>query len=144
MIARGMMDTPLKSWNFFHGARVQDAQDAALAVRRALGPHQIIVGVGYSMGAIVLNNYVATFGSSCALDAAFSISGALDCRFEMYDTRSKQLWQPLLAETLRRNTLLGKWGHRLHAKLTKNEIVQLMRASSVVVSSTLELAYVTI
>ena len=135
MIARGMMDTPIRSWNFFHGARLSDAHDAAVAIRGALGPEQILVGVGYSMGAIILNNYVATYGSSCALDAAFSISGALDCRYELNDTRSKKLWQPLLADSVKTLSLFGKHGKKVRERLTNYEMVQLMRASSVVVSA---------
>ena len=138
MVARGMMDTPIRSWNFFHGARLSDANDAALAIRKALGQNQILVGVGYSMGAIVLNNYVATYGSSCALDAAFSISGALDCRYELNDTRSKRLWQPLLADSMKTLFLFGKHGKKVRERLTNAEMVQLMRATSVVVSNNVE------
>jgi predicted alpha/beta-fold hydrolase len=113
---------------------VHDAHDAATALRRALAPYQLLVGVGYSMGAIVLNNYVAEAGSACALDAAFTISGALDCRYELHDTRSKMLWQPMLAESLKSRFLLGKYGRKVQARLSNAELIALMRANSVVVS----------
>jgi hypothetical protein len=59
MIARGMMDTTMRGWNVFHGARTGDVDIAARAVRRGLeelaGAHdvverQLLAGVGYSMG----------------------------------------------------------------------------------------------
>lgn len=132
MVARGMMDTPSRSWNFFHGARTSDARDAALTVRRALSnPDQLLVGVGFSMGSIVLNNYVATYGEDCPLDAAFSISGALDCRYQLDQTRSKRLWQPMLQAGLKRRFLLRKHGERLLQRMKKSKFVQLLRASSV-------------
>lgn len=81
----------------------------------------------------MLNSYVATSGTSCALDAAFSISGALDCRYELNDTRSKRLWQPILADSMKSQSLLGKHGKKVRARLTDYEMRQLMRASSVVV-----------
>lgn len=131
----GLKDTPIRSWNFFHGARVSDAHDAAVAIRKALSPAQILVGVGYSMGAIVLNNYVASSGHVCALDGAFSISGALDCRYELNDWRSKILWQPMLADGLKKRFLLGKHGKKLQERMTKWEYIHLLRANSVVVSA---------
>ncbi len=48
---------------------------AAEAVSKAKGPEQLLAGVGYSMGAIVLGNYVARSGPGCHLDAAMAISG---------------------------------------------------------------------
>ena len=62
LIARGMMDTAVRGWNIFHGARTGDVDAAARAVRgglarlavaRGLGTRQALVGVGFSMGAIM-------------------------------------------------------------------------------------------
>ena len=87
LIARGMMDTKMVGWNVFHGARTGDVDIAARSVRRGLESlskaknqqqrkqRQVLVGVGYSMGAIILSNYVARSGEHCALDAAMAISG---------------------------------------------------------------------
>jgi len=50
MIARGLMDLPIRKWDVFHGARWTDAQESALMVRKAIGEEQKMVGVGYSMG----------------------------------------------------------------------------------------------
>lgn len=110
-----------------------DAHAAATALRNALGDDQVLIGVGYSMGAIVLSNYVASAGPACALDGAFSISGGLDMRFQENFERAKRLWQPMLAGTLRRDFLLGKWGKRVHARLSKDELLRMMRATHVTV-----------
>ena len=53
---------------FFHGARLTDAHSTALTLKqRVMEPDQMLVGVGYSLGAIVLNNYVASYGKGTAL-----------------------------------------------------------------------------
>ena len=49
MIARGLMDLPVRGWNVFHGARWQDAHYAAQALRRTVmtsNPKQLLAGVG--------------------------------------------------------------------------------------------------
>ena len=58
MIARGMMNTGMKGWNVFHGARTGDVDIAARAVKRGLNKlaesygveRQTLAGIGYSMG----------------------------------------------------------------------------------------------
>ena len=59
MIARGMMDTHLVTWNTFHGARTGDVDAAARVLRKGLTSladahniqkRQILAGVGYSTG----------------------------------------------------------------------------------------------
>jgi predicted alpha/beta-fold hydrolase len=121
------------SWNIFHGARVADAHAAASALRTVLGENQVLIGVGYSMGAIILSNYVASYGVDCALDGAISISGGLDMRFQENFGRAQRLWQPMLAETLRTDFLLGKWGKRIHERLSKYELLRMMRATHITV-----------
>lgn len=93
----------------------------------------MLIGVGYSMGAIILSNYVASYGVDCALDAAISISGGLDMRFQENFGRAQRLWQPMLAETLRTDFLLGKWGKRIHERLSKYELLRMMRATHITV-----------
>jgi predicted alpha/beta-fold hydrolase len=110
---------------------------AALVLREALGNDQVIVGVGFSMGAIVLSNYVARYGPACALDGAMSISGGLDMRYQEHFYRAQRLWQPMLADTLRSDFLLGKWGHRVKERLTHYQFLRMMRASHVTVCSLL-------
>ena len=131
MVSRGLMDLPLAGFNIFRADRLSDAHAAATAVRRAMDPEQMLAGIGYSMGAIVLNNYVATYGSSCALSAAFSISGALECRYEMDFQRPKRLWQPMIADHSRRRHL-DKWGERMKLRLGKTNLIEMMRATNVV------------
>lgn len=131
MIARGLGDLPIRGWDVFHGARFSDAHTAALRLRQTLVGDQILAGVGYSMGAIVLSNYVARSGENCALDSAVAISGGLDMRFEADFYRAQRLWQPMLAQTLRDDFVVGKWGERVHARLTKDQMKNLMRAAHV-------------
>ena len=59
MIARGMMDTHLVTWNTFHGARTGDVDAVARVLRKGLvsladahniQKRQILAGVGYSTG----------------------------------------------------------------------------------------------
>jgi len=122
-------------WNIFHGARTSDAHAAALALRRALGGDRVLIGVGYSMGAIVMNNYVASYGPACVLDAAIGVSGGLDMRFQEKFYRAQRLWQPMLSEQLRSDFLLGKFGKRVHERLSKDEMLRLLRATHVTVSA---------
>ncbi len=117
----------------FHGARVTDVHAAALALQKVIDTDQVLIGVGYSMGAIVLSNYVASSGIDCALDGAISISGGLDMRFQEHFGRAQRLWQPMLAETLRSDFLLGKWGIRVHERLSKYEMLRMMRATHITV-----------
>lgn len=134
MIARGLMDTPIKGWNVFHGARVSDIATTALAIRPAVVNDQSMVGVGFSMGAIVLANYVARSGPDCALDAAIAVSGVLDSRPQGFNERAKRLWQPMLALTLRDQFVVGKVAERYRERLTKNQMLELMRATHISVS----------
>lgn len=92
----------------------------------------ILAGVGYSMGAIVLNNYVASAGRQCALDAAFSISGAMECRAEQYFMRPQRLWQPMIAHHIRAQQHLAKFGQRIQARLGVPGTIAMMRVTSVV------------
>lgn len=133
MVARGLMDMPLRGYGIFHAARWSDVHAAATTIRRrVLQGGQILAGVGYSMGAIVLNNYAASSGKDCALDAAFTISGALDCRFEQNYTRSQITWLPIVAESSRSSQHLPKWGSRLEQRLSRKELVAMMRARDTV------------
>ena len=131
MIARGLMDTPIRGPRVFHGARTSDAHAAATILRKVLKPDQILVGAGYSMGAIILANYVANSGPNCALDAAVAVSGGLDMRYQEHFTRAQRLWQPMLAGTLRDKFLLGKFGHRVKEHLSSTQYLRTLRATHI-------------
>ncbi|KAL3936585.1 MAG: hypothetical protein SGBAC_008126 [Bacillariaceae sp.] len=131
MVARGLMDLPIRGWNLFNGARTMDAHTAAMAIRQATSSEQVIVGVGYSMGAIILNNYFASYGSEVPLDGGIALSGGLDLRFQEHFYRAQRLWQPMLAETARDDFFLGKWGHRVKARLSEENFLQLMRSKHI-------------
>ena len=75
MVARGLMDTPIYGKNVFHGARITDISEAAIALKHIMKNDQALIGAGYSMGAIVMANYVARSGKDCYLDAAIVVSG---------------------------------------------------------------------
>jgi predicted alpha/beta-fold hydrolase len=131
MVARGLMDLPVRGWNVFHGARWTDVHETSLVLRNALGPDQLLVGVGYSMGGIILSNYVARSGTECALDAAVAISGGLDMRVEAQPNRAHRLWQPIVAVELRDTFVVGKWGERVRSRLSKTQMKALMRATNI-------------
>ncbi|CAB9528190.1 Protein ABHD1 [Seminavis robusta] len=129
MVARGLMDLPIKGWDLFHGARVDDVHTTAKFLQSFTAQkQQTLAAVGYSMGAIILSNYVARSGNDCALDAAVAVSGGLDMRFEHHFYRAQRLWQPMLAQELRDNFLVQKWGERIRARLSLEDLKQSMRA----------------
>ncbi|KAL3805642.1 hypothetical protein HJC23_005886 [Cyclotella cryptica] len=135
----GMMDTTMIGWNVFHGARTGDVDIAARAVKRGLVEMAremgvrtpILAGVGYSMGAIILSNYVARSGSHCALDSAIAISGGLDMRQQLNFKRSMRLWQPMLTFGLREDILLGKYARHYKHRLTKEQFRSMLRVTSI-------------
>lgn len=131
MIARGLMDLPVRGMDIFHGARWQDAHQAAQTLRQTIVGPQILAGVGYSMGAIVMGNMVTRTGPDCALDVAMAISGGLDMRNEIDFFRAQRLWQPLVATELRDTFVVGKWGERVRRRLTKDQMKALMRATHI-------------
>lgn len=131
MIARGLMDTPIVGWNVFKGSRITDVDASARAIRKALNRHQSLAGVGYSMGAIILSNYVARSGKKCQLDMAMAVSGGLDMREQLNFDRSKRLWQPMLAKELRDKFIIGKLDPLYRHRLSAEQYLHLMRASSI-------------
>jgi predicted alpha/beta-fold hydrolase len=102
LLARGLHGMPLVSGQIFSVARTSDLHALAKALRQVHpGP---IAGVGYSIGAIVLSHYVVAPQYSdepFPLDAAFSISGALDARQEATYYRPQRVWLPMIAEFFR-------------------------------------------
>ncbi|KAG7353123.1 hypothetical protein IV203_009171 [Nitzschia inconspicua] len=133
MIARGLGGAPIQGWTFFHGARIKDAHSAAAVLRnRVKGDNQVLAGVGYSLGAIVLNHYVASFGTQVALDVSVAISGALDCTFQEVYNRSQRIWQTMIIAHMRDQFLYPKWGNRIIQKIGKKNYQKLMRAENIV------------
>lgn len=116
-----------------------DAHKAATTLRRAVSEEQVIVGVGYSMGAIILNNYVSSYGAEVPLDGAIALSGGLDMRYQEDFVRAQRLWQPMLTETARDDFFLGKWGNRVKARLSESNFLQLMRSKHITVRVYFEL-----
>ena len=131
MVARGLEDLPIRGWNNFHGARWTDAHHASQAIRKGMAKDQLLVGVGYSMGAIILSNLVGRAGNDCALDAAIAVSGGLDLRFQANFYRAQRLFQPIVTVALRGTFVLGKWGERVRARLSKQQMKALMQGTHV-------------
>jgi len=131
MVARGLMDTPVRGWHNFHGARWTDAHRAATVLRKAKSGAQSLIAVGYSMGAIILANMMIQAGKDAAVDAAISISGGLDMRQQQHFKRAQRLWQPILTKELRQTFLLGKWGERVRQKLSHDTFLYMLRATHI-------------
>lgn len=131
LVTRGLMDSPLLGENLPHFARMSDIDAAARVLRKAAAPHQTLGAIGYSMGAIDLATYVALTGKDCPLDAAVCLSGALDTRKQVDFHRSKYLWQPMLAKTLR-DLFLEKFSGRLAKRLSPEEMKFLSQVDSLV------------
>lgn len=130
MVARGLMDLPVEGWSLFHGARWTDPHESALIVKKVL-PNTKLIGVGYSMGAIIMSNWVTRAGNDIALDGAMAVSGGLDLRFQTYNFRAQRLWQPMLTQTLREDFVFGKWGERVRARLSKEVWRRFNRATHI-------------
>jgi predicted alpha/beta-fold hydrolase len=132
--------------NVFHGARVSDIARTAKLLKGALAktsgavepskPQPPLIGVGYSMGAIILANYVARSGSDCSLDAAVSVSGGLDMREQFHFHRSMRLWQPMLAQDLRQTVMRGT-RQKYETRLTEEHFLDLVRSVHITVSHVL-------
>jgi predicted alpha/beta-fold hydrolase len=121
---------------FFHGARVLDAHSAATILRnRVKRNEQVLAGVGYSLGAIVLNHCVATFGERVALDVSVAISGALDCTYQQVYRRSQRIWQPMIISHMKDQFLYPKWGNRIIHQIGQENYQKLMRAGDIVVGT---------
>eukprot|EP00123_Amoebidium_parasiticum_P020611 comp5352_c0_seq1/m.1331 comp5352_c0_seq1/g.1331 ORF comp5352_c0_seq1/g.1331 comp5352_c0_seq1/m.1331 type:complete len:489 (-) comp5352_c0_seq1:92-1558(-) len=105
MIARGLMQTPIRNGKLFHGARISDVKKAVETISAGCEGAPV-VGAGFSMGAIVLSNYVAQMGKDCPLKAAVSVAGCFRTDLNMHFSHSRLLWQPFLAYELKKNFLL--------------------------------------
>jgi predicted alpha/beta-fold hydrolase len=137
LVTRGLGESPILGENIVHFARTKDVEAAARALKSAIrevsngDEAPLLSGVGYSMGAITLGNYVATSGAQCELDAAVSISGALDTREQVKFPRSASLWQPFITKAIR-DTLLSSFGNKIRNKLTPEQLKESIKAASLV------------
>lgn len=137
MVSRGLGGSTILGDNIIHFARTTDVEAAARALKSAIreasndNEAPLLSGVGYSMGAITLANYVATSGAQCELDAAVAISGALDTREQVNFPRSASLWQPFIAKALR-DTLLSSFGNKIRTRLTEKQLKGMIKAANLV------------
>lgn len=136
MVTRGLGDSTIVGDNILHFARTSDVAAAAGHLKRAINrvsPNDglLLVGTGYSMGAITLANYVAASGSNCDLDVAIAFSGALDTTQQVGFRRSAHLWQPFIAKAMR-DTLLSRYSGKIGQKLGQQQLKEVMMARSLV------------
>ncbi|KNC79607.1 hypothetical protein SARC_08006 [Sphaeroforma arctica JP610] len=111
MIARGLMQTPLTSANLFNGTRTSDLRATIVALKDVLPSDTKMVGCGFSMGAIILNNYLTRCGDDAGLEAAVSLSGGFDSvKNSLYDA-SRKVWQPFLVYALKKNFITENLDH---------------------------------
>ena len=137
-VTRGIRGySPILGDNILHFARISDVSAAARALRKAINRvssspnnRMLLAGVGYSMGGIMLANYVAQSETN-DLDAAISLSGALDTKQQMYFERSAYLWQPFIAKAMRDN-LLSRYSRQIKQKLGEEQFQEVMKAQSLV------------
>ncbi len=115
MNARGLGGTRLRSSQPFHAARTSDVAHALAAIGAA-APGATIVGVGFSLGAVILSNYVGISGRDCALSAAVAVSGCWDnVANDRCTAYGKAVYHPWLALELKRNFLTGEPAATLEA-----------------------------
>lgn len=55
-------------------------------------------------------------------------------RVQAFFERAQRLWQPMLAKTLRDVFVVGKFGERYRERLTKQQMLEMMRATHISVS----------
>jgi len=137
LVSRGMGDSLILGDNILHFARTKDVAIAARALKSAIRQVSeddnplLLSGLGFSMGAITLANYVAKAGARCDLDAAVAISGALDTREQPKFLRSASLWQPFITKALR-DTLLSSFGKQIQNRLSGEQLKESIKAASLV------------
>lgn len=135
MVTRGLGDSTIVGDNILHFSRISDVKAAAKALKKAINQvsprdSMLLAGVGYSMGAITLANYVAS-DTECDLDAAIAFSGALDTKQQVFFKRSASLWQPFIAKAMR-DTLLSKYSRQIKNRLDGEQLREVMHAKSLV------------
>lgn len=63
-----------------------------------------------------------------------AISGGLDMRQQLNFKRSMRLWQPMLTSGLREDILIGKYARHYKYRLTTEQFLGMLRATSISVS----------
>ena len=150
MINRGLMKTPIRGDNIFHGARTSDVGCAVEALHRALygtsrfdgdagsSPEKNksrIVLVGFSMGGIIAANYTAKSGPHSGLAGAVSFSGMLSVAKNLLDTpsakHSSKVWQPALAWALKATICKPNMGRFVQKGITVRDIEKVASVSDI-------------
>jgi predicted alpha/beta-fold hydrolase len=143
VINRGLMKTPLKGFETFHGARTSDVGCAVEALHYALyGTSRFdqtnstatadatntskIVMVGFSMGGIIAANYAVKSKEHSGLAGAVCFSGSLStaqCLLDCTAARhSASVWQPALAWALKATVLKPSMAKFVKRGITKRDV----------------------
>jgi len=136
MINRGLMKTPLRGYQAFHGARTSDVGCTVDALNYALygtsrfdnnaGANSKIVLVGFSMGGIIAANYAAKSKEHSGLAGAVCFSGCLSTAKNLLDCpaskHSETVWQPALAWALKATIVKPSMAKFLQRGVTVKEV----------------------
>jgi len=134
MINRGLMKTPIRGRETFHGARTSDVGCTVDVLHKALygtsrydsDANSKIVLVGFSMGGIIAANYAAKSGKDSGLAGALSFSGCLSTAKTTIDSppsrHAMHLWQPALAWGLKGSVVKPSMAKFVNQGITLKEI----------------------
>jgi len=141
MINRGLMKTPIKGYESFHGARTSDVSSTVDALNYALcGKINVdknndsnntmttnnIILVGFSMGGIIASNYASKSKSNSGIAGAVSFSGSLCVNNTLLRNpatqHSLQVWQPALAWGLKASIIKPLMPKFVTRNITVNDV----------------------
>lgn len=135
MINRGLMKTPIRGRETFHGARTSDVGCTIDALHKALygtsrfettKQNSKIVLVGFSMGAIIASNYAAKSGIHSGVAGALAFSGCFSTSKNVTGCKASEhshhLWQPALAWALKGTIVKPSMAKFVQAGVTRKEV----------------------
>jgi hypothetical protein len=102
-VPRGNMGLPLSDEPFL-ASRTSDLSDVIDLLHKC-APQAPLCAIGWSMGAIVMTNYVANAAEDCKLVGAVSISGCNEVAALHFDSYSQRVWQPVVCRASLQNAL---------------------------------------
>ena len=90
----------------FHGARIADLHLVAGVVRK-LCPNSLVVACGFSMGGIIVGNYLSRMGQSALVDGVVNVAGCIDINHSSKFDYCHETFTPLITHGLKMSMLLG-------------------------------------
>jgi len=95
---RGAGGSELLTPKAYCGAYTEDARVAISHVRKVIGEHSPLFGIGYSLGANILVKYLGEEGEETPLNGAVSISNPLDFKASSYYLEKMPLYNAVLTK----------------------------------------------